>query len=183
MTKATGKVNRLYGGRWEDNPAADEILYGNYGTMKAKFVANRINKELGTKFTEKAIYDRASYLGINAADCQGLLSISEGARQLGICRTTLFHYVERNKLETLGRGYLTFLTEDTWRICRAAFPEIPEPWITPKEAGDRLGFAGNTIVKNYICKKKLRGYKFGGLWRVALADVERMERQQKGLML
>lgn len=173
-----GTINRRYGGIW--NKERDEVVYANYGTMTAEHLAARINSLFGTNFTFKAINQRANDLGIDARDCQGMLTITDAARELGIDYSALSKFIIRHNLSTVGKGKSRYLTDDTWRVAQATWPPTPEPWVSVVEAGRRLNFAECTIWRCYIKTGKLKAYRFGKLWRVSLSDLERMEREQRG---
>lgn len=177
-TKPTGKMNSRYGGRWDD-PEKDELLTSLYGTINAGHIANRLNSKFGTRFTGGAVYERAWELGLNASDCQGLLTITQAARELGITDTRLCRFLARTKLPTIGRGKFTFLTEETWAAAQVEYPPLPEACVSAPEAARRLNFTLHAINK-MTRRKALRGHKVGRLWFIPLVDVERMEREQRG---
>jgi hypothetical protein len=131
---------RLVGGRWEDNPEMDEVLYANYGKITAQPLANRINSIFNTTFTATAIHNRAFDLGIKAADNQDLLTISQAAKELGINPSAISKFITKHQLSTSGRGKYTYLTDDTWRVVQAEWPIIAEPCISAREASRRLNY-------------------------------------------
>lgn len=171
------KVPSRYGGKWTKE--ADTILIDNFSMWLPENVANRINATLGTKFTGIAVAERASQLGLSAVDCQGLVTITDAARQVGICRSALWRFIDRYKLETVGRGHFTFLAEKTWQAIQERYKTPPEPTIGTVEAARRLKYERVTVTE-YAEVGKIRAYKFGNRWRISLADVEWLERIQQG---
>lgn len=169
--------NPRYGGRWTKE--ADEILVGTYGAWFPATVAKRINTALGTRFTRVAVESRACQLGIPGKDCQGLLTVSEAARQLGILRSQLHKYIAAHELELMGHGHFRHLTDKTWRVVQEVYAIPPEPCITTTEAARRLHYTRDSIVDK-IESGKVKAWKRGQQWRVSLADVERLEQIQRG---
>lgn len=171
---------RLFGGRWEDNLEMDEVLYANYGKMTAEHLATRINTKFDTTFTAKAIHNRAFDLGVKAADNQDLLTIAQAAKELGINPSAISKFITKHQLSTSGRGKYTYLSDDTWRVVQAEWPIITEPCISAREASRRLNYEETTLHKHHLKTGTIRAYRHGRRWKVPVAEVERMEREQRG---
>ena len=68
--------------RWP--PQAVELLHDWYGLMEADEIARRLTKRFGKTFTENAVWKRAGRDNLTAATAQGMITLSEAARQLGL---------------------------------------------------------------------------------------------------
>jgi transposase-like protein len=172
------KTRKFHGsGTW--TPEADELLAANLGMLHATGVASKINSILGSSFTGCAIEARAFKLGLDGRDCQGLLTISEAARQLNVNMGTLWHYVNSKDIPTTGKGRFTFLTEDGFRQVQKWYRAPPVPSIPSSEAARRLGYHPASIRQQWR-EKKIPGHAFGGRLLIPLVEVERREREQRG---
>lgn len=175
--KDPSQLQHIKGGDW--TPDADEILVSNYGRWLPQNVANKINSRLGTRFTGKAVRGRATALGIDAASCQGLLTLTEAARQVGTDQSNLRKYIVKHGLETDGKGFFCYLTEKTWQIIKDRFPPLPEECISTAEAARRLNYHQTTLTWQ-ARKQRIPAYKRGDAWMIPVAEVERLERIQQG---
>lgn len=173
------KMRPHYGGLWTRE--MDEAVYASYGTLFPQHLANRINTEFGTAFTAKAVLARAQIdLGLDGRDSQGLLTVTEAARQLQADPSGLLKFINKHGLQLIGKGKYRYLTDETWRAVQASYTQPPEPCIGMTEATSRLNYSTQNLIKSFIKKGRIRAYKVGNFWRLSLADVERLEREQKG---
>lgn len=173
------KMRPQYGGLWTRE--IDEFLYASYGTLTAEHLATRINTEFDTKFTAKAVLARAQQdLALDGRDCQGFLTVTEAARQLKTDPSGLLKFINKHKLPLQGKGKYRYLTDDTWRVVQSCYTPPPEPCIGPAEAATRLNYTLQNIHKMFKRRGMIRAYRVGNFWQLSLADVERLEREQKG---
>jgi excisionase family DNA binding protein len=166
-------------GRNAWTPEADELLVSLWGMFTASATASKMNAKLGTRFSDRALVSRAQKLGLNGQDCQGYVTIADAARELGVRMPRVWKYVQAKKIPTTGRGRWCFLNEAAMATLRAAFPPIPVPTVTVTQAAARLHFRELTIRRKVV-RGELRGYRQGDRILVALADIERLERIQRG---
>lgn len=164
--------------KWKWTPEVEERLASLYGTMKPQHIATRLTNEFGFHFSMEAVRRYATQeLGIKVTDAQGELTISDAARELGVKIHTLHQFISKQGLTVTGTGYCRFLTPETWRALQAYYVKPPEPTLSIPEAAERLNFTVDGIYKQ-VKTQRLRAWRWGGKWRVSVADVERARIEQ-----
>ncbi|MDD5305629.1 MAG: hypothetical protein PHS14_21220 [Elusimicrobia bacterium] len=160
-------------------PPVIESLYQLWGMYTAEKVAARLTTTYGKTFTPWACMQRACLLGLSCETAQPYVSMADGARELGIGYRRLLRHCHKNKLKLVGMGYLTYLSDEAWATVQADFKTPLEPTLGVTATAARLNYTVSAISVN-VRLGRMRGYKFGGRWLIPLAEVERIEREQRG---
>lgn len=157
--------------RWTD--AEDERLYALSGVFPAVTIAAQLTTEFGRPITARAVSQRSRRLRLDPSMAHGDMTIADVAREIGIPQATIGTFLRLRKLKTTGRGKFRFVPPDVVDLLRRKFPAEREPMISTTEAGERLGYTFAGIIYQ-IKIGKIRASRYGRLWRVPIAEVDRL---------
>lgn len=163
--------------KWKWTPETEDRLAALYGMYKPEHIAGMLSKETCHTFTRAAVIQQATQkLGIDTMTAQGLISISDAARELGVAVTTVHATVtkyKKLKAEKTRSGYCRYVTDETMDYLRLYYAQPPEPTITLQQAADRLK-RGLDWTYTRVRAGKLKAWKCGANWRVSAQDTERL---------
>lgn len=177
-----GKRRRHEAFKWTAPVVED--LYSLYGIYGAKAIARRLNAKHGTDFTAGAVKWYANtHEGLTRASAQPYMFLADAARLLGIDYGRLNRHCHRAGHHLIGNGVTgRYLLDETWAQLQEDFKQPPEPAIGIPEAARRLHYTPAAIGM-MVTRGKLRSYRFGGRRLVSLEQVERLERDARGIRL
>lgn len=158
--------------RWPEE--AIERLHQLYGVYSVEEVTNRLNREFSRAWTPLAVWKKADREGLKVVDAQGLLTLSETARQLGVPKKNVLRWVKRLGIKPTGRSVVQYIEDRDVERLRAAIGRPSADTVSTLEAARLLGVCQATVLKR-IRLGNLRAFRIGKLWRVDASQLQRFD--------
>lgn len=158
--------------RWDEK--SETILIDLYGRFTSETVTKMINRECGTSFTRTAVRCKAQVLGLSAYDNQGMLTVNEAARTLGINASAIFEHLKTHKKRPpRTRGIYLYITESEFEQLREFYKPVPPgiAVVTVPEAA-RMLKCSNSNIYELIRRGRLKAHKQGERLKVYAQSVE-----------
>lgn len=144
---------------------AIERLHQFYGLYPNEQIAGMLNTEFGMKLNANSIGKKAERESLDFRDAQGLLTLSELTRELGVNRNTVKKWATKLGIQPKGRSRAKFFAEDDVAKLREALGRPEVEVVTTDAAAILLGVHRATVI-NRIKTGKLKARRAAKFWLV-----------------